>query len=471
MLDERSIGKNWEGFGHKKHKQGDDAEDPTKSPKEEQPREEKRREDKRREEKRKEEKRKEEKRKEEKQKGRRTSKKSKKPLQQTTEKYENRGLEKFFTILSMVLAVITFPVSVFICLVVLKEFQRAVVLRLGRLRAGARGPGLTWILPCIDRYAVVDLRTRVEEVPTQDVITRDSVTIRVDAVLFYSVYNPIASLLQVDDVDVATLLLAQTTLRNAVGAQSFLKLVEFREKLSKQITEAVNEATQHWGVKVERIEIKDISLPEEMQRALASEAEAYREARAKVISAQGELNASAALKDASDVMATNIITLQLRQLQILTSIATERNCRIIYPFPMDLMTGFEGSYAKGNADDSGGSNKKSTSTEIGDNSLLMFSNKNEEELPKTVLDGKEIGFFNAEEVVSDAPKVIKKRRLNELVTPIFSLIPDREDARPSEKKKAEQKKKKFVQESVEPSRPPQPPEPEPDFKPGDFFYF
>ncbi|XP_030374530.1 erythrocyte band 7 integral membrane protein-like [Scaptodrosophila lebanonensis] len=259
----------------------------------------------------------------------------------TTEDDRNTGFEKCATIFSIVFVVLLFPVAIFFCLSVLKEFQRGVVLRLGRLRKGTRGPGIVFILPCIDSMAVIDLRTEVEEVPPQDVITSDSVTIRVDAVLFYSIYNPMDALLQVDDVEEATIFLAQTTLRNAVGSKPLMELLTSREKLSKEITEAVDEATERWGVRVERVELKDISLPEAMQRALASEAEALREARAKIISAQGELNASKALKEASDVMATNKITLQLRHLQILTSIATERNCRIIFPFPMDMMTPFE----------------------------------------------------------------------------------------------------------------------------------
>ncbi|XP_022213623.2 band 7 protein CG42540-like isoform X2 [Drosophila obscura] len=258
----------------------------------------------------------------------------------TSEDDKDSGFETIAVYLSLFFVIITFPLSIFLCLIVVKEYHRLLIFRLGRVRKGVRGPGLVWTLPCIDSFVKVDLRTFATEVPSQDILTRDSVTISVDAVLYYCIKDPMDALIQVDDAKEATVLIAQTTLRHIVGAKPLHTLLTSRETLSKEIQLAVDEITERWGVRVERVDVMDISLPYTLQRSLASEAEAVREARAKIISAEGERNASQALKEASDVMSQNKITLQLRHLQILTAIAAEHNCTIIFPFPMEVMTAF-----------------------------------------------------------------------------------------------------------------------------------
>ncbi|KAH8419081.1 hypothetical protein KR222_004483, partial [Zaprionus bogoriensis] len=251
------------------------------------------------------------------------------------------SFEKAATIISWIIVVLTFPISVICCLTVVYEYERALIFRLGRVRKNARGPGLVWMLPCIDFAIRVDLRTRVEVIPSQDVITKDSVTISVDAVLFYYIEGSMHAYIQIANVHESTIFIAQTTLRNMVGSMTLHELLVSRQMLSAKIGIAVDHATAKWGVKIERVEIKDISLPESLERSLASEAEALREARAKIISAEGELNASRALKEASDVMAKNKITLQLRHLQNLTSIAQEHHMTIVFPFPLEMMAIFE----------------------------------------------------------------------------------------------------------------------------------
>ncbi|XP_034663274.1 protein unc-1-like [Drosophila subobscura] len=290
----------------------------------------------------------------------------------TTEDDKDSGFEKIAVYLSVFFVIITFPLSIFLCLIVVKEYHRVLVFRLGRVRKGIRGPGLVWTLPCIDDFIKVDLRTFATEVPSQDILTRDSVTISVDAVLYYCIKDPMDALIQVDDAKEATVLIAQTTLRHIVGAKPLHTLLTSRDTLSKEIQVAVDEITERWGVRVERVDVMDISLPLVMQRSLASEAEAVREARAKIISAEGERNASQALKEASDVMSQNKITLQLRHLQILTAIAAEHNCTIIFPFPMEVMTAFgfvEGSSKskpKPDGKDGDGKNQPSDFYQLGD---------------------------------------------------------------------------------------------------------
>ncbi|KAM8704605.1 hypothetical protein ACLKA7_009116 [Drosophila subpalustris] len=258
----------------------------------------------------------------------------------TSEDQSKSLFEIMGTALSWIIAVITFPISVFICFFTVNEFDRAIIFRLGRVRKGARGPGLVWHLPCIDSYRIVDLRTRVEVIPSQDAITKDSVTISVDAVLFYCIQDSMHATIQISNVHASTLFIAQTTLRNMVGSMTLHDLLISRQILSERITIAVDHATEKWGVKIERVELKDISLPDSLQRSLASEAEALRDARAKIISAEGELNASKALQEASEVMARNEITLQLRNLQTLTSLAQEHHLTIVYPFPIEVMAAF-----------------------------------------------------------------------------------------------------------------------------------
>jgi len=229
----------------------------------------------------------------------------------------------------------------FICIKVVTEYERAVIFRLGRLLAGgAKGPGLFFIIPCLDEYRKIDLRTVTYNVPPQEVLSRDSVTVAVDAVVYYRIKNPTISVTNVEDVKLSTNLLAQTSLRNVLGTKTLSEILSDRETISHSMQMNLDDATEPWGVQVERVEIKDVRLPQQMQRAMAAEAEATREAKAKVIAAEGEQKASMALKEAADVISQSPAALQLRYLQTLSTIATEKNSTIIFPLPMDILGAF-----------------------------------------------------------------------------------------------------------------------------------
>merc|ERR1719245_1148374 len=236
---------------------------------------------------------------------------------------------------------VTLPFSLFVCFKVVQECERAVIFRLGRLlKGGSRGPGIFFVLPCIETYQKVDLRTITLGVPPQEVLTKDSVTVSVDAVVYYRVSNATVSVANVENAHHSTRLLAQTTLRNILGTKSLHEILSDRESISNAMQSALDEATEPWGIKVERVEIKDARLPEQLQRAMAAEAEASREARAKVIAADGEKKASRALREASEVIADSSSALQLRYLQTLNNISAEKNSTIIFPLPIDLITHF-----------------------------------------------------------------------------------------------------------------------------------
>ncbi|XP_037932298.1 band 7 protein AGAP004871-like [Teleopsis dalmanni] len=261
-----------------------------------------------------------------------------------TSEHKSMGcFEIFATTLSIILMILTFPVSVFICFKMVTEYERAVIFRMGRLRSGgARGPGVFFVLPCIDKYSKVDLRTVSFNVPPQEILTRDSVTVTVDAVIYYRISEPLKCIIQVSNASESTRLLAATTLRNVLGTCDLSELLKEREGISHTMQISLDEATYPWGVKVERVEIKDVSLPKSMQRAMAAEAEAARDARAKVIAAEGEMKSSQALKEASDIISASPAALQLRYLQTLTSISAEKNSTIIFPLPIDLLRPFMG---------------------------------------------------------------------------------------------------------------------------------
>ncbi|KAF5292082.1 hypothetical protein FQR65_LT11348 [Abscondita terminalis] len=219
--------------------------------------------------------------------------------------------------------------------------REGVIFRLGRLKKGeARGPGIFFVLPCIDSYSKVDLRTVSFDVPAQEALTKDSVTVTVDAVVYYRIENPLHAIVKVSNYSHSTKLLSMTTLRNILGTKSLSEVLSDREAISHTMQTVLDEATDPWGVKVERVEIKDVSLPVQLQRAMAAEAEASREARAKVIAAEGEMKASRALKEASDVISENPAALQLRYLQTLNTISAEKNSTIVFPLPMDILTAF-----------------------------------------------------------------------------------------------------------------------------------
>ncbi|XP_037079418.1 LOW QUALITY PROTEIN: band 7 protein AGAP004871-like [Pollicipes pollicipes] len=224
---------------------------------------------------------------------------------------------------------------------VVQEYERAVIFRLGRLvSGGAKGPGIFFILPCIENYTKIDLRTSVFDVPPQEVLTKDSVTVSVDAVVFYRVSNATISVANVENAHHSTRLLSQTTLRNMLGTKNLNEILSDRDGISATMQNSLDSATDSWGIKVERVEVKDVRLPVQLQRAMAAEAEATREARAKIIAAEGESKSSRALKEAADVMKDSPSALQLRYLQTLNSISAEKNSTIIFPLPIDFMSQF-----------------------------------------------------------------------------------------------------------------------------------
>lgn len=222
---------------------------------------------------------------------------------------------------------------------ILNEYERSVIFRLGRLME-YRGPGVIFIIPMLERQVRVDLRTVTFEVPAQDVITKDNVTVKVSAVLYFRVLDPSRAVTEVRDYLFATLQLAQTTLRSVGGQTDLDDLLSQREKLNAQIQEIIDSQTEPWGIKVMLVELKNIDLPQDMQRAIAAQAEAERERRAKVIAAEGEYQAAQRLAEAAEIMGHSPITLQLRYLQTLAEIATEHNSTTVFPLPIDLLEPF-----------------------------------------------------------------------------------------------------------------------------------
>jgi regulator of protease activity HflC (stomatin/prohibitin superfamily) len=222
---------------------------------------------------------------------------------------------------------------------VLYEYERGVVFRLGRY-SGVKGPGLRFIIPVVDKLIKVSLRTVAMDVPPQDVITKDNVSIKVNAVTYFRVLEPEKALIEVEDYLYATSQLAQTTLRSVLGQAELDELLSHREKINQQLQLILDRQTDPWGVKVSNVEIKHVDLPSEMQRAMARQAEAERERRAKVIHAAGEHEASTRLSEAARVLSTANGALQLRFLQTLTEIATEKNSTILFPVPIDLLKPF-----------------------------------------------------------------------------------------------------------------------------------
>ncbi|XP_028827256.1 stomatin [Denticeps clupeoides] len=243
--------------------------------------------------------------------------------------------------LSLLLTFLTLPLSIWMCIKIVKEYERAIIFRLGRIiHGGPKGPGLFFILPCTDSFINVDMRTITFDIPPQEVLTKDSVTVSVDGVVYYRVQNATLAVANISNAHAATRLLAQTTLRNVLGTKNLSEILSDREEIAHSMQTTLDDATDAWGIKVERVEIKDVKLPLQLQRAMAAEAEAAREARAKVIAAEGEMNASRALKEASLVIAESPSALHLRYLQTLNTIAAERNSTIIFPLPMEMMQPF-----------------------------------------------------------------------------------------------------------------------------------
>lgn len=239
--------------------------------------------------------------------------------------------------ISILFIIATFPLSIWECVKVVQEYERAVIFRLGRLLGGAKGPGIFFIIPCTDNYSKIDLRTKSFDVPPQEILTKDSVTVAMDAVVYYRVRDATMAVANVENADGATRLLAQTTLRNMLGTKSLAEILTDRDHIAHGMLAILDEATDVWGITVERIEIKDVRLPIQLQRAMAAEAEATREAKAKVIAADGEMQASIKLKQAADILSDSPNALQLRYLQTLTSISAEKNSTIVFPLPIEML--------------------------------------------------------------------------------------------------------------------------------------
>lgn len=222
---------------------------------------------------------------------------------------------------------------------ILYEYERGVIFRLGRI-VGSRGPGFIIVIPVLERMVRVSLRLVTMDVPPQDVITRDNVSVKVNAVVYFRVLEPIKAILQVENYLYATSQLAQTTLRSTLGQVELDELLAEREKLNLKLQEVLDKQTDAWGIKVTMVEVKYVDLPQEMQRAMAKQAEAERERRAKVISAEGEFQASTKLSEASEILAKNPMSLQLRFLQTMNDISTEKGSTIILPIPIDMLRPF-----------------------------------------------------------------------------------------------------------------------------------
>jgi len=239
------------------------------------------------------------------------------------------------------LGIIIFLVLIFLFMAIkiLNEYERGVIFRLGRV-IQHKGPGLILLIPVIDRMVRVSLRTVAMDVPPQDVITRDNVSVEVNAVIYFRVMDPTKAVIEVENYLYATSQLAQTTLRSVCGESELDELLAEREKINVQLQEILDRHTDPWGVKVSMVEVKHIDLPTEMQRAIARQAEAERERRAKVIAAEGEFQAAARLQEAATIIAKEPMALQLRFLQTLAEVATEKNSTTIFPVPIDLLTPF-----------------------------------------------------------------------------------------------------------------------------------
>ena len=222
---------------------------------------------------------------------------------------------------------------------IINEYEQGVVLRLGRF-AGLRTAGLKWIIPFVDRMIIIDMRVTAEQVPPQDVITRDNVSVKVNAVIYFRVVQADRAFLQVTDFLFATSQFAQTTLRSVLGQVDMDDLLSQRDKINLRLQEIIDRHTEPWGVKVTAVEVKQVDLPEEMRRAMAKQAEAERERRSKVIAAEGEYQAAEKLGQAADVIARSPGALQLRYLQTLVEIASEKNSTVVFPLPLELVTPF-----------------------------------------------------------------------------------------------------------------------------------
>src|SRR3977135_3698244 len=246
------------------------------------------------------------------------------------------------TALLIILAIVFFFFVLYViaAVKVLREYERAIVFRLGRLVTDPRGPGLIFLIPIVDRMVRVDLRTITLNVPPQEVITKDNVPVRVNAVAYFRIVDPKAAIVQIENFMNATSQIAQTTLRSVLGQHQLDELLSEREKINAILQGIIDEATAPWGIKVSIVEVKDVEIPQGMQRAMARQAEAERERRAKVINAEGEYQASERLKDAAVVIEAHPIALQLRYLQTLLELGSSQSTTIAFPVPIEMLKAF-----------------------------------------------------------------------------------------------------------------------------------
>ena len=244
-----------------------------------------------------------------------------------------------FIILMIIAFILVFFILLPSAVKVLREYERGVIFRLGRLR-GPKGPGLILIIPFIDRMIRVELRTVALEIAPQDIITRDNVTVKVNAVAYFRIFDPSKAIVAVQNYYQATTQISQTTLRSILGQSELDELLAHREMLNEKLQKVIDEQTEPWGIKVSIVEIKDVEIPQDMQRAMARQAEAERERRAKIINAQGEFQAAEKLAMAADIISRNPAALQLRYLQTLAEVATENNSTTIFPIPIDIIKPF-----------------------------------------------------------------------------------------------------------------------------------
>lgn len=240
-------------------------------------------------------------------------------------------------LIALILIVIGFIIVIAMFIKIVKEYERAVIFRLGKVLEGAKGPGLFILVPFVDKMVKVDMRTITLDVPSQEAITQDNVTVRVNAVTYFRVLDPVASVIQIEDYRRATSQIAQTSLRNVIGQSTLDQLLQNREAINDQLQTIIDEATEPWGIKVAIVEIKDVELNTQMIRAMAREAEAERERRAKVIHATGELEASKELAEAARAINAEPGAMTLRYLQTLTDIGVENNTTTIFPLPIDIL--------------------------------------------------------------------------------------------------------------------------------------
>jgi regulator of protease activity HflC (stomatin/prohibitin superfamily) len=244
-------------------------------------------------------------------------------------------------LIAVVVVLAILLVVLFASVRVLREYERGVIFRLGRLIA-QKGPGLILLIPFVDRMVKVDLRTVTLNIPPQEVITRDNVPASVNAVAYFRVIDPRKAITEVENYLLATSQISQTALRSVLGKAEFDQLLSERERLNEELQKIIDESTEPWGVKVTAVEIKDVEIPEQMQRAIARQAEAERERRAKIINSEGEYQAAQKLTDAADIISTNPASLQLRYLQTLLEIGSEQSTTVIFPLPMDMIEPFLG---------------------------------------------------------------------------------------------------------------------------------